>query len=109
MPETWIGFTLLRYHLPVLLMVGRVSTTGLSSQVSVDKTECAGRGGGQVVLTTSMFRAGEVDSSGTLDSILQFDGESQQWEEIGKLNKKRYYHAASVININKIAAYFNCD
>ena len=109
MPETWIGFTLLRYHLPVLLMVGRVSITGLSSQVSVDKTECAGRGGGQVVLTTSMFRAGEVDSSGTLDSILQFDGETQQWEEIGQLRQKRAGHAHSIININNIAAYLNCS
>ena len=44
-----------------------------------------------------------------LDSILQFDGETQQWKEIGQLRLKRGYHAASIVNINKIAAYLNCD
>ena len=52
--------------------------------------------------------AGGLDGN-LLDSILQFDGETQQWEEIGQLRLKRFYHAASVININEIAAYLNCD
>ena len=64
---------------------------------------------GELVITTSVFRAGEVDSSGTLDSILQFDGETQQWEEIGQLRQKRAGHALSIININNIAAYLNCS
>ena len=64
---------------------------------------------GELVITTSVFRAGEVDSSGTLDSILQFDGETQQWEEIGQLRQKRAGHAHSIININNIAAYLNCS
>ena len=49
------------------------------------------------------------DYVGSLDSILQFDGETEQWEDIGKLRTKRFSHAASVININKIAAYLKCD
>ena len=64
---------------------------------------------GELVITTSVFRAGEVDSSGTLDSILQFDGETQQWKEIGQMRQKRAGHASSIINTNKIAAYLNCD
>ena len=52
--------------------------------------------------------AGGYDEN-RLDSILQFDGESQQWEEIGQLRLNRSFLAASVININKIAAYLNCD
>ena len=55
-----------------------------------------------------MLCAGGWDGN-RLDSILQFDGETQQWEEIGQLRLKRSYHAMSVININKIAAYLNCD
>ena len=39
------------------------------------------------------------------DSILQFDGESQEWKEIGKLRQKRNAHATSIININKIEPY----
>ena len=56
-----------------------------------------------------MFCAGGRDGTSIMDNILQFDGESQQWEEIGQLRLKRVYHATSVININKIAAYLNCD
>ena len=62
----------------------------------------------ELVITITMFCAGGWDVS-SLDSILQFDGETQQWKEIGQLRLKRYYHATSVININKIAAYLNCD
>ena len=62
----------------------------------------------EVVRTIIMLCAGGYDGS-FLDSILRFDGETQQWKEIGKLRMKRYYHATSVININKIAAYLNCD
>ena len=62
----------------------------------------------ELVRTIIMLCAGGWDGN-PLDSILRFDGETQQWEEIGKLRMKRYYHATSVININKIAAYLNCD
>ena len=62
----------------------------------------------ELVITISLYYAGGWDGN-ILDSILQFDGESQQWEEIGQLRLKRSYHAMSVININKIAAYLNCD
>ena len=62
-----------------------------------------------MVLTTSMFRAGGADNSGYLDSVLQFDGETQQWEEIGQLRQKRAGHGLSIININNIAAYLNCN
>ena len=61
-----------------------------------------------MVITISLYCAGGFDVN-PLDSILRFDGESQQWEEIGQLRLKRNYHAASVININMIAAYLNCD
>ena len=57
-----------------------------------------------------MFCVGGWDyRSLDLDSILQFDGETEQWKNIGQLRTKRYYHAMSVVNINKIAAYLNCD
>ena len=62
----------------------------------------------ELVITISLYCAGGWDGN-RMDSILQFDGESQQWEEIGQLRLKRNNHATSVININKIAAYFNCD
>ena len=56
------------------------------------------------------IRAGGADEYGNfLDNILQFDGESQQWEEIGQLKQKRGYHATSVINITEIDTYLNCD
>ena len=56
-----------------------------------------------------MFCVGGWDyRSLDLDSILQFDGETEQWEDIGQLRTKRYSHAASAININKIAAYLKC-
>ena len=57
-----------------------------------------------------MICAGGLDASiATLDSILQFDGETQQWVEVGQLRLKRYSHASSVINIAQIDAYLNCD
>ena len=57
-----------------------------------------------------MFCAGGKDSIiGPLDNILQFDGETQQWVEVGQLRQKRYSHASSVINITQIDAYINCD
>ena len=61
-----------------------------------------------------MFCAGGLNLAGgwdytSLDSILQFDGETEQWNEIGQLRTKRYSHAMSVVNINKIAAYLKCD
>ena len=62
----------------------------------------------EVVILISMFCAGGYNGN-YLDSILQFDGETQQGEEIGQLRLKRSWHAASVININRIAAYLNCD
>ena len=56
------------------------------------------------------FRAGGEDVYGNfLDNILQFDGESQQWQEIGQLRQIRGYHATSVINITEIDTYLNCD
>ena len=56
------------------------------------------------------FRAGGADEYGIfLDKILQFDGDSQQWEEVGQLKQKRGYHATSVINITEIDTYLNCD
>ena len=61
----------------------------------------------EVVWTIIMLCAGGYDGN-FLDSILQFDGETQQWKEIGQLRRKRDFHAASVVNINKIAAYLNC-
>ena len=62
----------------------------------------------EVVVTITLFPVGGWDGN-RLDSIMQFDGETQKWEEIGQLRIKRSYHAASIININKIAAYLNCD
>ena len=62
----------------------------------------------EVIITIIMLCAGGYDGN-RLDSILQFEGESQQWEEIGQLRLKRSVHAASIINIDKIAAYLNCD
>ena len=67
-----------------------------------------------MVITISLYYAGGLDIEisiygNSLDSILQFDGETQQWEEIGQLRLKRNYHAKNVININEIAAYLNCD
>ena len=62
----------------------------------------------EVVITISLYYAGGYNGN-SLDSILQFDGETQQWEEIGQLRLKRSYHAMSVINIHKIDAYLNCD
>ena len=59
---------------------------------------------------SNKFHAGGADEYGNvLDNILQFDGDSQQWEEIGHLKQKRGYHATSVINITQIDAYLNCD
>ena len=60
------------------------------------------------IITITMFCAGGEYGNG-LDSILQFDGETQQWEEIGQLRQKRAGHAHSIININNIAAYLNCN
>ena len=85
--------------------MGRVSTTGSSSQVSVDSNITVSW---ELVRTIIMLCAGGWDEN-SLDSILQFDGETQQWEQIGQLRLKRYFHATSVININEIAAYLNCD
>ena len=62
-----------------------------------------------VITIITMFCAGGDDSNSILDTILQFDGETEQWVEIGQLRLKRYYHASSVININQIAAYLNCN
>ena len=62
----------------------------------------------ELVIITIMFCAGGYDGN-ILDSILEFNSESEQWKEIGKLRLKRAFHAASVININKIAAYLDCD
>ena len=62
----------------------------------------------ELVITITMFCAGGWDVN-FLDSILQFDGKTEQWNQIGHLRMKRYAHATSVININKIAAYLNCD
>ena len=56
-----------------------------------------------------MFCAGGRTGISDLDNILQFDGETQQWVEVGQLRLKRYHHATSVININQIDAYLNCD
>ena len=57
-----------------------------------------------------MFCVGGWDYRGLdLNSILQFDGETEQWKNIGQLRTKSFSHAASVININKIAAYLKCD
>ena len=95
----WNGPALLRFHPAGTHWQGRASTTRSWSQVSVDNKSVLGAG------NKTMFCAGGRDHPSIMDNILQFDGESQQWEEIGKLSKKRYYHAASVININKIAAY----
>ena len=75
--------------------------------MSVDsKRECWEMKGG------NKFCAGgheENQYGNKLDSILQFDGESQQWEEVGQLKQKRGYHATSVINITEIDTYLNCD
>ena len=62
----------------------------------------------ELVITITILCAGGNDGN-HLESILQFDGETQQGEEIGQLRLKRSWHAASVININRIAAYLNCD
>ena len=56
-----------------------------------------------------MFCVGGWWYVGSLDSVMQFDGETEQWENIGQLRTKRYYHAMSVVNINKIAPYLKCD
>ena len=58
---------------------------------------------------SNKFLAGGYDFENFLDSILQFDGDSQQWEEIGHLRQIRGYHATSVINITEIDTYLNCD
>ena len=44
-----------------------------------------------------------------MDSILEFDGESQQWVEVGQMRQHRIDHATSVINITQIDAHLNCD
>ena len=56
-----------------------------------------------------MFCAGGWIGGNDMDNILQFDGVTQQWVEIGHLRLKRYSHATSVINITQIDTYLNCD
>ena len=60
-----------------------------------------------MVITISMFCAGGHDGIRKLNNILQFDGETQQWTQIGTLKRKRHYHAASVIDVSKIEEYCN--
>ena len=56
-----------------------------------------------------MFCAGGWIGGFFIDNILQFDGETQQWVEIGQMRLRRYHHASSVINITQIDAYLNYD
>ena len=62
-----------------------------------------------IMIQTIKFLSGGSGDGYTLDNILQFDGEFQQWDEVGQLRQSRAYHATSVLNINQIDAYLNCD
>ena len=52
---------------------------------------------------------GGFDGTNILDTILKFNGNKEEWREIGKLNQKKGYHAVSEINFNQIRAYTNCN
>ena len=46
-------------------------------------------------------------NSETLDDILEYDEEKQEWNKIGTISMKRELHAISVINYNSIKDYCN--
>ena len=55
-----------------------------------------------------MFYSGGFDvSTQGFEDILEFDGQTEQWQQIGTLKKRRYFHSTSVIDYNLIKEYCN--
>ena len=53
------------------------------------------------------FIAGGGSSSGTLDDVLEYDQDKQEWNKIGSMSMKRRDHAVTVVNYNSIKEYCN--
>ena len=54
-----------------------------------------------------LHNAGGSANSGTLDDMLEYDEQKQEWNKIGSMSIKRRLHAVTVVNYNSIKDYCN--
>ena len=53
------------------------------------------------------YSGGYYPGMAGFEDILEFDGQTEQWRQIGTLKKGRYLHSTSVIDYNMIKEYCN--